>query len=424
MKLDMIPSTLIPVMCAVVLLLAWCATLAAETPTAAPKVTVKVVANGDSAATPDQCHAMLVGPGVNEPDAFPGYYGFVGWESPILLRNGDMLVGFNAGYWHGSPPTQFTPGALKNFEDAWAMGMPKVDAPRGGRAMLTRSIDSGKTWSRPWTLADTPWDDRHPAFLEMPDGTIIATFFMFRFSDDKLRKNYGCQTMVTRSKDHGLTWSEPKKIPSPFIKDETDGPLLLAQDGSVYMAINGQPRDTKLPEQIGILRSTNAGKDWKLLSTLKTDHELSEPSITQLPDGTMIVLARPEGDIAWSYDNGHTWTPFASLGMRLYAPSLQVLKDGTLLSIHGSYGGGGLRCTFSRDGGKTWIAPNEKYGFLIDNTYGYGKGVQLSDGSIWLVYIRSGGHAPGEASSNAVMNIRMRIRPDYSGIDLLPAPNK
>ena len=128
--------------------------------------------------------------------------------------------------------------------------------------------------------------------------------------------------------------------------------------------------------------------------------------------------------MAWSYDNGHTWTPFAKLGMRLYAPSLQVLRDGTLLNIHGSYGGGGLRCTFCRDGGKTWIAPHKDYGFLIDNTYGYGKGVQLADGSIWLVYIRSGGHAPGDASSNAVMNIRMRIRPDYSGIDLLPAPNK
>jgi len=161
-----------------------------------------------------------------------------------------------------------------------------------------------------------------------------------------------------------------------------------------------------------------------VLSTVKTDHDMYELSIAQLHDGTMVMIARPDSDMAWSYDRGKTWTPFTSLGWRLYAPSLLVLKDGTLLCIHGSYAGGGLRCTFSRDGGKTWIAPNEKYGFLIDNTYGYGKGTQLPDGSIWLVYIKSGGHSPEDAKTNAVMNIRMRIRPDYSGIDLLPAPNK
>ena len=400
------------------------ASVSAKNSPEAPKVTVKVVANGDSVTSPDFCHSIVVGAGVNEPDSFPGYNGFVGWESPIRLSNGDLLVGFNAGYWHGSPPTQFDGGAMDRFKEAWDMGMPKVDAPRGGRAMLVRSTDSGKTWSKPWTLADTPWDDRHPAFLEMPDGTIIATFFMFRFADDKLRSNYGCQTMVTLSKDHGATWSEPKKIHSPFIMDETDGPLLLAKDGSVYMAINGRPSNGTDPEQMAIFRFTNAGKDWKILSILKTGHDLLEPTITQLPDGTMIVLARPEGDMAWSYDNGKTWTPFTSLGMRLYAPSLQVLKDGTLLSIHGSYGAGGLRCTFSRDGGKTWIAPAPNYGFLIDNTYGYGKGVQLPDGSIFITYIKSGGHSTGDAATNAVMNIRMRIRSDYSGIDLLPALNK
>jgi photosystem II stability/assembly factor-like uncharacterized protein len=396
----------------------------AEPPLEAPKVTVKVVENGDSATAPDQCHTVLVGAGVNEPDPFPGYKGFVGWESPIRLRDGTLLVGFNAGYWHGSPPTQFEGGSLERFKEAWDMGMPKLEAPRGGRAMLIRSTDSGKTWSKPWTLADTPWDDRHPAFLELPDGTLLCTFFMFRFADDKLRNHYGCQTMVTRSTDHGSTWSEPAKPASPFIMDETDGPLLLAEDGSVYMPINGRPNNGTEPDQIAILRSTNAGKDWETLSRLQADHELSEPTITQLPDGTMIVLARPEGDLAWSYDKGKTWTPFTSLGMRLFAPSLQVLKDGTLLCIHGSYGGGGLRCTFSRDGGKTWIAPAANYGFLIDTTYGYGKGIELPDGSIFITYLKSGGHATTDAATNAVMCIRMRIRPDYSGIDLLPAPNR
>src|SRR6478736_3333696 len=66
---------------------------------------VKVVQNGESTAKPDDCRGIIVGPGVNQPDPFPGYRGFVGWESPIRLKNGEWLVGFSAGYWHASPPT-------------------------------------------------------------------------------------------------------------------------------------------------------------------------------------------------------------------------------------------------------------------------------------------------------------------------------
>ena len=45
---------------------------------------------------------MIVGPGVNQPDPFPGYTGMVGWSCPVRLRNGTMFVTFSAGYWHGS----------------------------------------------------------------------------------------------------------------------------------------------------------------------------------------------------------------------------------------------------------------------------------------------------------------------------------
>jgi hypothetical protein len=74
----------------------WAASTTASTP--APQVTV--VEGGESKARPEDCRAVLVGPGINQPDLFPGYGGFVGWESPVRLKNGDWLVGFNAGYWH------------------------------------------------------------------------------------------------------------------------------------------------------------------------------------------------------------------------------------------------------------------------------------------------------------------------------------
>ena len=63
----------------------------------APAVSVKAVTGGESASTPDSCRGTVVGKGVNEPDPFPGYGGFVGWESPVRLHDGTWIVGFNAG---------------------------------------------------------------------------------------------------------------------------------------------------------------------------------------------------------------------------------------------------------------------------------------------------------------------------------------
>ena len=109
----------------------------------------------------------------------PGYAGFVGWESPIRLENGEWLVGFNAGYWHASAPTplNYSPKTLEEYRK---LGMPAdVVAPTGGRAMIMRSRDEGKTWSKPETLFDSPADDRHPAFVHLRDGTILCSFFIY-----------------------------------------------------------------------------------------------------------------------------------------------------------------------------------------------------------------------------------------------------
>ncbi len=186
---------------------------------------------GESQLKPEDVLTTVLGPGVNQPDPYPGYGGFVGWVSPIRLRNGDWVLGFSAGYWHASAPTplRFSSGTIAEYQK---MGLPRdIIAPTGGVAMIVRSTDEGKTWSRPKVMRDTPDDDRHPAFFI--------------------------------SQDRGATW--------------------------------------------------------KLLSMLKADHNLDEANATQLPDGRLVMMARPEGDINWSSDEGKTWTAPATFGMRLYA---------------------------------------------------------------------------------------------------------
>jgi len=138
-----------------------------------------------------------------------------------------------------------------------------------------------------------------------------------------------------------------------------------------------------------------------------------------------VFISRPEGDIAWSDDLGKTWTDHVTFGIRLFEPQLLTLKDGTLLCLHGSYSKSsrGVHAMFSRDGGRTWICPAKDHGFPVDPTaYGYSKGIELPDGSVFIAYEQAGCHAVENTKKSAILAIRLRVRADHSGIDLLPAP--
>jgi photosystem II stability/assembly factor-like uncharacterized protein len=389
---------------------------------------IKVIENGESKVPPDECRGTIVGPGINQPDPFPGYGGFVGWESPIRLKNGDWLVGFSAGYWHASPPTPLN-YSEKTLAEYRRLGLPAdIVAPTGGRAMFTRSTDQGKTWSKPVTMIDTPADDRHPAFIEFDDGTILSCFFTYlgEPKDGDKSNEPAARVQLVRSNDGGRTWEQtPRQLKTAFLYDETDGPFARLSDGSVLLAINGRATSGP-PDQAGIFRSADRGETWNQLATIKAEHDLHEVTVTELRDGRLVMMARPEGDICWSYDKGHTWTQPVTFGMRMFAPSLYVLRDGTLVCLHGSYapGHGGLRVIFSTDGGETWIAPAKNHGFLVDNSYCYGKAMELPDGSLFIAYLSTGGLSTADAKGNSINCIRLAIRADHSGIDLLPAPNR
>ena len=209
---------------------------------------------------------MLVGPGVNQPDPHPGYAGFVGWQYPIRLRDGTLLIGFSTGYWHASPPTPLLLDA-KTRQEWMKIGFPtNVKAPTGGRAMLIRSTDRGQSWSKPETIIDTPWDDRSPAFLELPNGTILCSFFMYSGASIKEHPELAHRTGVIRSFDKGQTWEQkPHNLPSPFLADATDGPPILLRDGSVLLAVYGTPREggKSSKQSSGQLTEGKPGSCWQ-----------------------------------------------------------------------------------------------------------------------------------------------------------------
>jgi hypothetical protein len=48
----------------------------------------------------------------------------------------------------------------------------------------------------------------------------------------------------------------------------------------------------------------------------------------------------------------------------------------------------------------------------------------LPDGSMYVVYLATGGHRAEDAKNNAEWCIRFKVREDHSGIELLKAPNR
>lgn len=367
----------------------------------------------------------LVGPGINQPKPYPGYEGFVGWSGVARTKSGALLVTFSSGYWHSSPPTGPTPLPTRFaelFKKLSGADVSTINAPRGGRAEIIRSEDGGLTWSTPQVMIDTPLDDRSPATFQLSDGTLVASLFV---SDER----GDTRTGIIRSYDDGMTWEQaPRYLTTPFTWTATDGPPLEMPDKSVLLAVYGgagKGNGEAMKSQFGLFRSGARGDTWECIGRLKAPYDLDEPSITLLRDGRLIMIARPQGAVSWSSDGGHTWTDPIRLPFRMYDPWLLTLKDGTLLCVHGSYQKDkhGLRAILSPDGGKTWFAAGPDYGFSIDpSVYGYSRGIQLPDGSIYIVYLHTGGHKWEDARREALFALRFRVLVGCRGIELLPAP--
>ena len=387
-------------------------------------------------ADPDNyrfCRQMLVGPWHNQPEEYEGYNGFVGWSASCRLKSGKMLVTFSSGFWHASFPwTEEVRAEMlsnsdfrKAYEHCRRLGCPDIRAPRGGRAHIMYSYDDGKSWSKPETLVDTELDDRHPTIIELDDGTWLCTFFTYAMGLLK-DKSYGriAYPMYMFSTDGGKVWSEPVALPGNA-GGFGNGCAIKLSDGSVICTAYEKLPGRKY-SSTSISRSSDNGKTFQAFSAIHSaSNDLDESSIAELPNGTLVSIARRKGDVSFSNDRGRNWTEPTSCGVELYDPHLLVMPNGILACFHGSYkkGFGGIRVILSQDGGKTWHGPGGNYGYSIDpSVYGYSHPILLPDGTVYLTYLHTGGHYSADARTEAIWALRIKINDNADGIEILPAP--
>ncbi|MCH2200830.1 MAG: glycoside hydrolase [Fuerstiella sp.] len=362
----------------------------------------------------------------NRPDPFPGAGDFIGWPGGVeRMPNGDLLLVHSAGYWHVSfaEPRMIEPALRKDWlSDGWPLDF---KAPRGGRTMACRSIDGGRTWSKPTTILDHRLDDGAHAIFTCPDGivlcfgTVQASWYGYRKAPPAFKHDIdGLNTkqFVLRSTDSGQTWSEPIWMDSPgdFYERAHGGRPIQLKDGSILWATYYQVVGEKYLRG-AIRRSNDSGRTWSVISRLnRAEQNVDEPAIAELKDGRLILVTRPDGAVFHSSDQGVTWTKSGTRVVpdgrpKFKAPQLIVLNDGTVLAVATC---GNLRAWISRDHGKTWSDDIP----LDTSCYGYPGSWILdeTDESILLPYCASG-RAP-----NRVYLVRFRLNSKRNGIELLP----
>ena len=192
-----------------------------------------------------------------------------------------------------------------------------------------------------------------------------------------------------RSIDNGKTWSKPIGLKSPgnFYERGHGGRPVELSDGSVLWATYYQVRGAKFLRG-AIRRSTDDGKTWPVVSQIiRPDNAIDEPAIAELKDGRIVLATRPDGGIFHSSDKGLTWKDSGSRIVshgKFKAPQLVVLSDGTLVAIATW---SNLRVWISRDGGMTWTKDIP----LDTSSYGYpGSYILEKDESILVPYCASG----------------------------------
>jgi hypothetical protein len=234
-----------------------------------------------------------------------GAGGYQAFPDICRLKSGELFCVFYAGYTHVSFPNE--------------------KLPKGGRICAVRSRDEGKTWTAPEIVLDTDEDDRDPSVCCLPDGSLLLNFFTYD-------RTQAVNTCVSRSKDSGRTWSAPEVILPGYA---TSTPARRLRSGRLLLPVYYANAKEKR-SFAAVCHSDDNGRTWSSPHAigLTAGLTLDETDVFERKDGTVLAVMREVMAESESRDHGLTWGPVRKLGFPGHCPYLLRTKSGVLLMAH------------------------------------------------------------------------------------------
>lgn len=249
-----------------------------------------------------------------------------------------------------------------------------------GVLLMQRSTDGGRHWSLPQTIANglhsTPTQTVITGGLcQTPAGALLASFGsveglppnVYPFSAEGA--HYPLRFFLTRSADHGATWSSPTQPDlRPLERVGVTGPPFVAANGAVCV-----PIECRIPSGVNataLIISSDDGRTFAPPLMVAGDEtgrlNLCDARFDLLPDGRLITLLwtflqENERTIAvrrsFSADHGQTWSAAESLGFVGQITAPLVLRDGRVIAASNyRHQPLGSLLWHSADGGVTWAS--------------------------------------------------------------------
>jgi sialidase-1 len=301
---------------------------------------------------------------------------------------------------------------------AFAEGRRDNCGDHGGviRIVLKRSTDNGQTWNALMVVGengDAVAASPSPVVDEQ-SGAVILIFNKTAFNEFDVAAGKGVrQFFITRSLDHGLTWSAPQEITSQVMQLDQDwrqavpavGHAIQLRSGRLFFtahtSVGGNSVDRS---QNYVFWSDDHGVTWTI-GGINPVLGYNESMAVELEDGSVMVNARAYEDgvptglravMVYPFDaQGNISMTPGYLDPQLVTPTVASsiirygwAKDGKGILLFSGPNHPRLRINMtvrlSRDDGKTWSATK-----IIDpGPAAYSDMVVQNDGLIGLLYER------------------------------------
>ena len=241
------------------------------------------------------------------------------------------------------------------------------------RLEIKTSDDRGRTWSKPYVLADR---GHCPRLIVLENGDV------FLISDGT-----PLGTAVYRSKDEGRTWSKP--TPAGLKHAIPDRPIPIGKSsllttGHRHVGSAKSPLLGQAPTEQVLYRSNDMGVTWREWAMLVCNPNLvlCEASAFKMPDDTLRAYLRENSGVQEptyvmsSFDEGASWTHPQATPTIGHRPCAGLLQSGRVLVTYRHVGPNG--------GNRAWLGDTDEDRFFAPAAFDIGTGATLTSDSLVL----------------------------------------